>query len=204
MSVFEVIIRLVKNTTTENISTMESQKYFVYGISGKKYFDYGWGLLKNMNAMKSIFEYIMTCEPPVDLNYHMVEDSDYMKYIKQISKLPEEMWLDQFIKLNGVEDTMKKHKLLDLYTDYKDWSKKNKKSFSYEERKFSINLKALITQTTKGIETQHCREGNYFVFDYNALKHEGYYKYGIVENEVKFDSIGDSGENKEIEENEES
>ena len=170
----------------------------------KKYFDYGWGLLKDMNAMKSIFQHIMSFEPPIDLNYHMVEDSDYMKYIKQISKLPEEVWLDQFIKLEGVEGTKpKKYKLLDLYTNYKQWSKKNKKSFTYEERKFSINLKALITQTTKGIQTQHCREGNYYVFDYNALKHEGYYKYGIDENEVKFDEIGSNEEKISNEENEE-
>lgn len=165
----------------------------------KKYFDYGWGLLKDMNAMKSIFEYIMSFEPPIDLNYHMVEDSDYMKYIKQISKLPEEMWLDEFIKLEGVEDEVKKYKLLDLYTNYKEWSKRNKKSFTYEERKFSINLKALITQTTKGVETQHCREGNYFVFDYNALKHEGYYKYGIDEEEPVFNEINSNEENSDFE-----
>jgi hypothetical protein len=138
--------------------------------------------------MKSIFEYIMTFEPPSDLNYHMVEDSEYMKYIKQISKSHEELWLRDFVKLNGVDGEIKKYKSLDLYKNYKIWSKENKKSFTYEERKFYLQLKALTTQTTQGVKTDHSRDANYYIMDYDELKREGFYTYGIEEE--TYDDIG--------------
>tara|TARA_R110002167_G_scaffold39902_2_gene122854 strand:- start:885 stop:1262 length:378 start_codon:yes stop_codon:yes gene_type:complete len=110
----------------------------------------------------------------------MVEDSEYMRYIKAVSVPVEEEWLRDFIKLKGVkgDDKVYKYKASELYKAYKKWSRDANKSFSYEQRKFYIQLKALTTQTTKHIVGEHERDGNFYHFNYNLLLDEGVYTFG--------------------------
>ena len=149
-------------------------------IGNVEYFKKGHAFTNNKRALKSIFKYIMSFDPPSNLNYHMVQDSEYMRYIKAVSVPVEEEWLRDFVKLKGVkgENKVYKYKASDLYKEYKAWSKDANKSFSYEQRKFYIQLKALTTQTTKHIVGQHERDGNFYSFNYNNLQDEGVYTFG--------------------------
>ncbi len=149
-------------------------------IGNIEYFKKGHSYNSNRRALKSIYKYIMSFDPPSNLNYHMVEDSEYMRYIKAVSVPVEEEWLRDFVKLKGVkgDDKCYKYKASDLYKAYKIWSKDSNKSFSYEQRKFYIQLKALTTQTTKHIIGSHKRDGNFYHFNYNQLLDEGVYTFG--------------------------
>lgn len=163
-------------TSSENIGDME-------------YFKKGHSFTSSERSLKSIYKYIMSFDPPSNLNYHMVDDSEYMRYIKSVSVPVEEEWLRDFIKLKGVvgEDKVYKYKASDLYSEYKRWSKDANKSFSYEQRKFYIQLKALTTQTTKHINGEHGRDGNFYSFNYDNLIKEGVYTFG--EAEEAYDSV---------------
>ena len=161
-------------TSSENIGNME-------------YFKQGHSFTNNKRALKSIFKYIMSFNPPSNLNYHMVDDSEYMRYIKSVSVPVEEDWLKDFVKLKGCEGDKKKYRASDLYKEYKIWSKDANKSFSYEQRKFYIQLKALTTQTTKYIVGARVGGGNFYSFDYDGLLQEGVYTYGG--DEEVYDSI---------------
>ena len=87
----------------------------------------------------------------------------------------------------------RRYKSLDLFKDYKRWSKDAKKSFSYDQRKFYIQLKALTIQTTKHIIGGHGRDCNYYCFNYSNLMTEGVYQFG--ESDMEYDCVGvDEGE----------
>lgn len=155
-------------------------------IGNSEYFNEGWGYLNDKNAMKSMYEYFIHLQPPESFQYHMIKETEYMEYLKDISKPQEECWIDYFVSNNTKVGQIEKFKTLDLYNNYRRWCHESRQSYTMEKRKFLIQLKVAIGNTTKHIDikkTNGCMVG---VFDWDALLEEGVY---VDMGEEEYDTI---------------
>ena len=158
-------------------------------IGNTEYFNQGWGYLKEKNALKSMYDYFMSLEPPENFQYHMIKETEYMEYLKDISRPQEECWIEYFVSNNSKEGKIQKFKTLDLYENYKSWCQQTRQSYTMEQRKFLIQLKVAIGNTTKHIEVKRYNNGMYAVFDWDKLHDEGVYKEIIDEDYDTINSI---------------
>jgi hypothetical protein len=155
-------------------------------IGNSEYFNEGWGYLNDKNAMKSMYEYFIHLQPPESFQYHMIKETEYMEYLKDISRPQEECWVDYFVSNNTKVGQIEKFKTLDLYNNYRRWCHESRQSYTMEKRKFLIQLKVAIGNTTKHIDikkTNGCMVG---VFDWDALLEEGVY---VDMGEEEYDTI---------------
>lgn len=120
-------------------------------IGNTEYFTQGWNYLNDKNAIKSMYNYFMSLEPPENFKYHMIKETEYMEYLKDISRPQEECWLEYYVS-NHKCDKQTKVKTLELYKDYKDWCNLTDQSYTMEKRKFLIQLKVAIGNNTKHIK----------------------------------------------------
>ncbi len=81
----------------------------------------------------------------------MIKETEYMEYLKDISRPQEECWLEYYVS-NHKCDKQTKVKTLELYKDYKDWCNLTDQSYTMEKRKFLIQLKVAIGNNTKHIK----------------------------------------------------
>lgn len=155
-------------------------------IGNIEYFNLGWSYLKDKNSIKSMYDYFMSLNPPESFQYHTIKETDYMNYLKDISKPQEECWLDDFVSENKQEGTIQKFKNNDLYDNYRGWCDRTRQSYKMEKRKFFIQLKVGVGNTTKHIEIKKTNGVMCAVFDWDGLQEEGVY--GEIE-DGEFDTI---------------
>lgn len=155
-------------------------------IGNSEYFNQGWGYLKDKNALKSMYDYFMSLEPPENFQYHMIKETEYMEYLKDISRPQEECWIEYFVNNNTKEGKIQKFKTLDLYDNYKSWCQQTRQSYTMEKRKFLIQIKVAVGNTTKHIQIKRYNDGMYGVFDWDELLQEGVY---VDNGSVDFDTI---------------
>lgn len=155
-------------------------------IGNTEYFNQGWGYLKDKNALKSMYDYFMSLEPPENFQYHMIKETEYMEYLKDISRPQEECWIEYFVNNNTKEGKIQKFKTLDLYDNYKSWCQQTRQSYTMEKRKFLIQIKVAVGNTTKHIQIKRYNDGMYGVFDWDELLQEGVY---VDNGSVDFDTI---------------
>jgi hypothetical protein len=155
-------------------------------IGDTEYFNQGWGYLKDKNALKSMYDYFMSLDPPENFQYHMIKETEYMEYLKDISRPQEECWLEYFVNNNTKEGKIQKFKTLDLYDNYKSWCDITRQSYKMEKRKFLIQIKVAVGNTTKHIHIKRYNDGMYGVFDWDELQQEGVY---VDNGSVDFDTI---------------
>jgi hypothetical protein len=144
-------------------------------IGDTEYFSQGWGYLKDKNAIKSMYNYFMSLEPPENFQYHMIKETEYMEYLKDISRPQEECWIEYFVINNKKDGQIEKFRTLDLYDNYKSWCGETRQSYIMEKRKFLIQLKVAIGNTTKHIQIKKINGLIVGVFDWNAIQEEGVY-----------------------------
>lgn len=155
-------------------------------IGDSEYFNQGWNYLKDKNAMKSMYDYFMNLEPPESFQYHMIKETEYMEYLKDISRPQEECWIDYFVTNNTKVGQIEKFKTLDLYDNYKGWCYTSRQSYTMEKRKFLIQLKVAIGNTTKNIQIKKSNGVMCGIFDWDGLQEEGVY---IDMGEEDYDTI---------------
>ena len=144
-------------------------------IGDTEYFEKGWGYLKDKNAIKSMYNYFMSLDPPENFKYHMIKETEYMEYLKDISRPQEECWLEYFVFNNKKDGKIEKFRTLDLYDNYKSWCGETRQSYIMEKRKFLIQLKVAIGNTTKHIQIKKTNGVICGVFDWDAIQEEGVY-----------------------------
>ena len=155
-------------------------------IGNTEYFNQGWGYLKDKNAIKSMYDYFMSLEPPENFQYHMIKETEYMEYLKDISRPQEECWLHHFVNNNKKDSKIDKFRTLDLYDNYKGWCQQTRQSYTMEKRKFLIQVKVAVGNTTKHIQIKKTNGVICAVFDWDCIQEEGVY----MEDElVDFDTI---------------
>jgi len=155
-------------------------------IGDTEYFNQGWGYLKDKNALKSMYDYFMSLDPPENFQYHMIKETEYMEYLKDISRPQEECWIEYFVNNNTKEGKIQKFKTLDLYDNYKSWCQQTRQSYTMEKRKFLIQIKVAVGNTTKHIQIKRYNDGMYGVFDWDEIQQEGVY---VDNGSVDFDTI---------------
>jgi len=155
-------------------------------IGDTEYFNQGWGYLKDKNALKSMYDYFMSLEPPENFQYHMIKETEYMEYLKDISRPQEECWIEYFVNNNTKEGKIQKFKTLDLYDNYRSWCQQTRQSYTMEKRKFLIQIKVAIGNTTKHIQIKRYNDGMYGIFDWDELQQEAVY---VDNGSVDFDTI---------------
>lgn len=141
-------------------------------IGNTEYFNEGWGYIKDKNAMKSFHDYLMTIDVPEQLQYHMVAESEYTRYIKNISKPQEDSFLEDFIYENMKSDKIEKFRTMDIYDKYLKWCDNTKQSYKMEKRKFLVQLKKAVNDTAH-INVYKSNGHMYAKFDWDAVYHEG-------------------------------
>jgi len=155
-------------------------------IGNTEYFNQGWGYLKDKNAIKSMYDYFMSLDPPENFQYHMIKETEYMEYLKDISRPQEECWLHHFINNNKKDSKIDRFRTLDLYDNYKGWCQQTRQSYTMEKRKFLIQVKVAVGNTTKHIQIKKTSGVICAVFDWDCIEEEGVY----TEDElVDFDTI---------------
>ena len=155
-------------------------------IGNTEYFNQGWGYVKDKNALKSMYDYFMSLEPPENFQYHMIKETEYMEYLKDISRPQEECWIEYFVNNNTKEGKIQKFKTLDLYDNYRSWCQQTRQSYTMEKRKFLIQIKVAIGNTTKHIQIKRYNDGMYGIFDWDELQQEAVY---VDNGSVDFDTI---------------
>jgi len=155
-------------------------------IGNSEYFNQGWGYLNDKNAMKSMYEYFIHLQPPESFQYHMIKETEYMEYLKDVSRPQEECWIDYFVNNNTKVGQIEKFKTLDLYNNYRHWCHESRQSYTMEKRKFLIQLKVAIGNTTKHIDIKKTNGLMCAVFDWDALLEEGVY---VDMGENEYDTI---------------
>jgi hypothetical protein len=149
-------------------------------IGNTEYFNEGWGYIKDKNAMKSFYDYLMTLDVPEQLQYHMVPQSEYTEYITGISKPQEECFLQDFIHENMKSGKIEKFRTMDMYDKYLKWCDETKQSYKLEKRKFLVHLKKASNDTAH-INVYKSSGYMYAKFDWDALHTEGKYSKGEEE-----------------------
>ena len=141
-------------------------------IGDTEYFNEGWGYLKDKNAMKSFYDYLMTLDVPEQLQYHMVAHSEYTEYITGISNPQEECFLQDFISENMKSGKIEKFRTMDIYDKYLKWCDDTKQSYKLEKRKFLVQMKKTVNDTAH-INIYKSNGHMYCRFDWDALQAEG-------------------------------
>jgi len=125
----------------------DNRRYLIVHTSPEKignteYFKQGWGYLDNKNAIKSMYNYFMSLDVPPSYQYNMIIESEYMENLKQINRAPEAEWWDCYVIKNYDKYSEKnvEHKLMDWYTDYKNWCIATKQEFPQAKKKFYKTL----------------------------------------------------------------
>lgn len=155
-------------------------------IGNSEYFNQGWGYLKDKNALKSMYDYFINLEPPENFQYHMIKETEYMEYLKDISRPQEECWIEYFVNNHKKYGEIEKFKTLDLYDNYKSWCQQTRQSYTMEKRKFLIQIKVAVGNTTKHIQIKKTNGVICAIFDWDALDEEGVY---VDMEEEDFDTI---------------
>lgn len=143
-------------------------------IGDTEYFNEGWGYLKDKNAMKSFYDYLMSLDVPEQLQYHMVAQSEYTQYITGISKPQEESFIQDFISENMKSGKIEKFRTTDIYDKYLKWCDDAKQSYKLEKRKFLVQMKKTVNDTAH-INIYKSNGYMYCKFDWDALQAEGKY-----------------------------
>ena len=116
----------------------------------------------------------------------MIKETEYMEYLKDISRPQEECWIEYFVNNNTKEGKIQKFKTLDLYDNYRSWCQQTRQSYTMEKRKFLIQIKVAIGNTTKHIQIKRYNDGMYGIFDWDELQQEAVY---VDNGSVDFDTI---------------
>ena len=133
-----------------------------------------------------MYDYFMSLDPPENFQYHMIKETEYMEYLKDISRPQEECWLHHFVNNNKKDSKIDRFRTLDLYDNYKGWCQQTRQSYTMEKRKFLIQVKVAVGNTTKHIQIKKTNGVICAVFDWDCIEEEGVY----TEDElVDFDTI---------------
>ena len=143
-------------------------------IGDTEYFVEGHNYQKDKNAIKSMYNYFMSLNPPENFKYHMIKETEYMEFLKDISRPQEECWLEYFVNNNKKVEKIDKFKTLDLYGEYRSWCDETKQSYKMDQRKFLIQLKVAIGNiNTEYIEIKKSNGVMIAVFDWDGIQEEG-------------------------------
>ena len=129
----------------------------------------------------------MSIDVPEQLQYHMIKESAYTEYIRDVSVPQEEAFMQEFVSENMKKDKVEKFRTLDIYDKYLKWCDKTKQSFKMEKRKFLVQLKK-ATDDTAHITVYKSGGTMCARFDWNSLHNEGKY---IKMEEEEYDEIGE-------------
>tara|TARA_B100000780_G_scaffold32882_2_gene20655 strand:- start:100 stop:834 length:735 start_codon:yes stop_codon:yes gene_type:complete len=158
-------------------------------IGDNEYFVEGWDLLKDKNAIKSMFVYFINLQPPENFKYHLIKETEYMEFLKDVSRPQEECWLEYFVNKNKKKGEFHKFKTLYLYDDYRKWCDNSKQSYKMEKRKFLIQLKVAVGNITKHIQIRKSNGQMVGEFDWDSIENEGNInEYQEVEYQEDFES----------------
>ncbi len=143
-------------------------------IGDTEYFVEGHNYQKDPNAIKSMYNYFMSLEPPENFKYHMIKETEYMEFLKDISRPQEECWLEYFVNNKKEVGEIHKFKTLSLFNEYRRWCDETRQSYKMDQRKFLIQLKVAIGNiNTEHIEIKKSNGVMIAVFDWDGIQGEG-------------------------------
>ena len=107
------------------------------------YFERAWGLLEDENAMKSIYDFLMTRNPPQKFVFREIPESDYQMYLRSFSESLEKRFLKHYILVeSGVTSVSNKN----LHLSFQEFCKEEKLVYEKSYRRFSSQMYRLIAE----------------------------------------------------------
>jgi len=137
-------------------------------IGNKIYFDVWYDdLLKDVNAIKTIYEYFKNIPGMKDFGKIPMPQTEYQNDMKDASVSPIESWLKSFILDNYYEISVEKHGK-DLFDLFIAWCKKCKLEYNLTLQAFGVRMKRLnISGIEKG---KHTNKGETKIFKIVKLR----------------------------------
>lgn len=136
-------------------------------IGNKIFFDKCYELLKDVNVIKTCYEYFKSIPNLENFGKIKMPETEFAKDAKNASVCPIEKWLEDFTKDNYYEDTVE---LLGKkqYELFSEWCKKCGLEYNVNLQAFGLRLKRLnITGIEKG---KHTNKGETMIFKIVQLK----------------------------------
>jgi phage/plasmid-associated DNA primase len=168
--------------------TIDDRRHFIIRssdelIGNKIFFDKCYDMLKDVNIVKTCFEYFKNIPGMKDFGKIKMPETEFSKDTKEASVCPIEKWLEDFTKDNYYGDTVE---LLGKkqYELFSEWCKKCGLEYKVSSIQFGLRLKRLkITGIEMG---KHTNKGATNIFKIIQLK-----KYFKLEN-IVMDTSEDS------------
>jgi hypothetical protein len=137
-------------------------------IGNKIYFDVWYDdLLKDVNAIKTIYEYFKNIPGMKDFGKIPMAQTEYQNDMKDASVSPIESWIKSFILDNYYEISVEKHGK-DLFDLFIAWCKKCKLEYNLTLQAFGVRIKRLnISGIEKG---KHTNKGETKIFKIVELR----------------------------------
>jgi len=173
---------IMTTNSTEPFNTPEDDRRMLIirssdeKIGNKEYFNILREHIKNINVVKTCYEYFKSI-PEMD-KFHKIPlpCTEYQTNLKQLSRSPIESWLEQIVYDNWNEPSIELS-AKDAYTSFKNYCKKHSDSkYEISSNKLAVRLKNLkINGIEKG---KHTNSGNTTLYLIPALK--THFKLGAI------------------------
>ena len=138
-------------------------------IGDKPYFKDLYGLLEDVDAMKSCYEYFKSI-PDMDKFGHLpMPKTEYQEDIKQASVSPIELWLIDFAKTHAGSDELSVSSTAQ-YSQFIEWCSKCGIKYEVNNVQFAVRLKRMNISGVGGV--LHGKTGNKRIFNIpEMIKH---------------------------------
>lgn len=133
------------------------------------YFNKLFEYLNDDNIIRHLFEYFKQIPDMKDFNKLKIPITQHQTNLKQLSKTPPELWLENFTLENYNKDEVKLTGT-EIFNHFNDWSSNNGFKETYHTNSLKLGIK-IANMNIEGIgKSVKGRDGNYRVFDITKLK----------------------------------
>lgn len=143
-------------------------------IGNKAYFDEFYSKMKDVNFLKTCYEYFKSIPNMDKFGSIPIPVTEYHNELKEMSENVIERWVKEYTQLNYDEETIELPSK-NVYELFTNWIDKNGVSYTCNAIQFSVRLQRL---KIKGIETKHTKTGNKLVFVIKDL--QDYFGFGCL------------------------
>jgi hypothetical protein len=133
----------------------------------KHYFDNIYESLKDVNVIKTCYEYFNSIPDMDKFNLLLLPTTSYHTHLKELSKSPIDQWLYDFVVNNGDLEEVKETSG-NIYNSFLEWCRNNNIDYKVSNIEFSVRLKQTkVKGIMKGPNT---KRGKTLIFDIKELK----------------------------------
>ena len=147
-------------------------------IGDKDYFNKINEYLDDINVVRSCYDYFKSIEGMDKFGSLPKPQTEYQNNLKQLSRSPIDMWLEDFTRRHSVLGVDKVERLgIETFADFEDWRRTNNITYETDVRKLGVALSNI--SINDGIARgRHTKKGETKLFNIQVLK--GHFNIGVM------------------------